>query len=69
MSGFHFCPWTIFKNCLGSCDMERGFFKKILKSDSHDPENVCQIKIFPSLVQKKYYHLFVWCLKMKVNEF
>ena len=24
----------------------------VLKSDSHVPENFCQIKIFPSLVQK-----------------
>ena len=40
-----------------------------LKSDSHIPENFCQIKIFPGLVQKKYHHLLVWCLKMKTNGF
>ena len=37
-----------------------------LKSDSHVPENFCQIKIIPSGVQK---NTIVWCLKMKINEF
>ena len=38
MSGFHFCPGTIFQNCLGSRDTPRDitfqkkFFSKILKT-------------------------------------
>ena len=41
----------------------------MLKSDSHVPEHFCQIKNFPHPCLKKYHHLFVWCLKMKINEF
>ena len=41
----------------------------ILKSGSHVLENFCEIKIFLRHVRKKYHHLFVWCLKLKINEF
>ena len=40
------------------------------KSDSNVSENFCQIKIFSCLVRKKTNnHLFLWCLKLKINEF
>ena len=42
-----------------------------LKSDSHVPENFCQIKVIPSGVQKKWHHLLFgvkneneWILKL-----
>ena len=38
-------------------------------SDSQVYENFCQIKIFPQPCSKKYHNLFVWRLKLKINEF
>ena len=38
-------------------------------TQSHVPENFGQINFFSQSCLKKYNHLFVWCLKMKINEF
>ena len=66
---------AVFKEIFRVVSLERITVKNLtfttqvlLKSDSHVPEKFSQIKIIPSLVQKKY-HLFVWYLKMKINEF
>ena len=40
-----------------------------LKSDSHVSKNFCQVKISPSLFRKNIINLFVWSLKLKINEF
>ena len=52
MSGFHFCPSPIFKNCLGSRDTTRNitvkknfFFTKILKT-IHQLKDLKKMSVF-----------------------
>ena len=59
------------KNEQSLLKFERNFDKlhKSLKSESHVSENFRQILNFLQPCSKKYHHLFVCCLKLKINEF
>ena len=42
--------------------------KCILQLQARTYLNFCQIKFSPVMFEK-YHHLFIWCLKMKINDF